>query len=235
VPAGLEGLARMQRAQEATGGMIQFDDEVEDPEGVGLSLVRDDLNTVGLRSLQSSTPLRSKNYDLLKKAATYIAVQRLMAAWDRDSSMAGVLQWFSLQWHDKYKEPFQQDSGRHLADRFLTNLISSPSVAVRVVASDTLFMVSPPQLAMAIVDERARVVESFISWLETPAVEDGHRALERNLLARSLAAPADDALPPRAGEPSTPVASSEGSMGGEDLERIWKPPKEERPDDSPQT
>ena len=55
--------------------------------------VRDDLNTVGLRSLQSSTPLRSKNYDVLKKAATYIAVKRLMSAeWARTRGKEGALQ-----------------------------------------------------------------------------------------------------------------------------------------------
>ena len=38
VPAGLEEVARMQRAQEATGGMIQFDGPDQE-EAAGLSLV----------------------------------------------------------------------------------------------------------------------------------------------------------------------------------------------------
>lgn len=92
---------------------------------------------------------------MLKKAATYIAVKRLMADWARTRGMEGALQWFSNQWEDKYRELFQRDSGRHLADRFLSDLVSRPAVAVKLVESDSLHMVTPQELAMAILEERA--------------------------------------------------------------------------------
>jgi len=222
---GLEEMARQQRAAEATGGMVQFDNEGE-PGAQGYSLLRDDIMVLGIRGDQSSTPLRSKNYDVLKKASTFIAVKRLMTRWARDSKMEGALQWFNLQWHDKYKELLESDSGRHAADRFLSVLAGSPAVAVSAVKADTLQMVTPAQLAMAIIEERQEIVEIFLSWLDTDEIEAGHTALQRELLMRSFSPDAQAKSMPVFKETSKGVEPErDGGEIREDLDSIWKPKK----------
>ena len=48
--------------------------------------------------------------------------------------------------------------------RFLKNLAESPSVAVTAAKLDTLQMVTPANLAMDIIEERARVIDKFLAW-----------------------------------------------------------------------
>lgn len=227
VPEGLEEFARQERAAEATGGMVQFDGAALDaPAGGGFSLLRDDMMLLGIRGDQSSTPLRSKNYDVLKKAATYIAVTRLMQKWQRDQGKEGALQWFSLQWHDKYKDLLEQDSGRHLSDRFLSTLVRSPAVAVQAPKAGTLHMVAPAHLALEILKERASVTKDFMHFLQSDAVADGHTQLQRQLLVRSLDAGAR-AASPSAFSQHGPNLWEENDPEREELDSIWKPKKRE--------
>ena len=179
VPEGLEEFAQQERAAEATGGMMQFD--ASGATNSPFSLLRDDMMLLGVRGDQSSTPLRAKNYDVLKKAATYIAVTRLMHTWQRDQKKEGAMAWFSLQWHDKYKELLEQDSGRHLSDRFLSTLVRSPAVAVQAPKAGTLHMVTPAHLALEIIEERQKVVKGFLKYLQSTAVQDAHIQLQVSL------------------------------------------------------
>ncbi len=48
--------------------------------------------------------------------------------------------------------------------RFLKNLAESPSVAVTAPKLDTLQMVTPANLAIDIIEERARVIDKFLEW-----------------------------------------------------------------------
>jgi hypothetical protein len=48
--------------------------------------------------------------------------------------------------------------------RFLKNLAESASVAVTAPKLDTLQMVTPANLAMDIIEERARVIDKFLAW-----------------------------------------------------------------------
>ena len=223
-PEALEGLDREQTAfAEATGGMVDLDDGAA-------NLVRDDIMTIGVRSDQQSSPLRSKNYDVLKKAATYIAVKRCMDKWTSQPETEGAAKWFEQQWLDKHRAAFEGDSGRYLSDRFLTDIAAQPAVAVTTERAGTLHMVTPPKLAMDILAARSEVVKTFLAWLGTDAVQEQHSSLQRALIARSLASkglpddPKAVAAAAAAAEACLAKGQNEGDEG-EDIMDIWKPKK----------
>mmetsp|Transcript_88304 Transcript_88304/g.250271 ORF Transcript_88304/g.250271 Transcript_88304/m.250271 type:complete len:132 (+) Transcript_88304:1-396(+) len=116
------------------------------------------------------------------------------------------------------------DSGRHFAERFLGKIANSPPAAVSTPKAG-LQMVTPPQLAMEVIDERRRVVETFLEWLQSARVEEGHLELQRELLVRSLE------VPQAAAEPGWEALEAvyRGGPGGDtgdpkqDVEALWKP------------
>lgn len=49
---------------------------------------------IGTRGEQGSTPMRGKNYDVLKKATTWIAVQKVLNHLSEDAQERDLYQWF---------------------------------------------------------------------------------------------------------------------------------------------
>eukprot|EP00960_Hanusia_phi_P041814 755161-Hanusia_phi.AAC.9 len=133
-----------------------------------------DLVLLGTRGDYASSPLRGRNFDVLKRLSTYIAVKKLLARRIDDKSDSNI-KWLGKVWDDEYKQLFETSSGmsaddsfltrgvpagRYIAEMFLNTLARKPSMAVP--DGESLMLVEPKDVVQ---QERRDVIQDWIDWL----------------------------------------------------------------------
>jgi len=148
--------------------------------------VSDNLVVQSIRGEAGSTPLRGKNFDLCKKAATYIAVLQVLAKLDGGGEEKARAQgaWLRQTWDAEFKTLFESDSGRYVSEHFLAGLARKPSLAMPV--GGKLFSVDPMDLTKKVVEARRKVLQGWQDYLDSDQVESGHTEIMRDLLIKSF-------------------------------------------------
>jgi len=145
---------------------------------------RETLFGVGISGNYKATPLRKRTYDVLKKACSWVAVQKTMQRFREEGDDAE--DWFRTLWETEWKEAMET-SGRHgVADDFLRTLVQMPSRAATGKEEGTLRMINPEDIARTLIDERQTVLEGWKAWLESGHYKERHTEIQRELLMRSM-------------------------------------------------
>ncbi|EKX41074.1 hypothetical protein GUITHDRAFT_112807 [Guillardia theta CCMP2712] len=99
-----------------------------------------DLVLIGTRGDYESSPLRGRNFDVLKRLSTYIAVKKLLGR-KGDGNSESNLKWLGKVWDEEYKQMFETNSDRYVSEMFLNTLARKPSMAVP--DGESLMLVEP--------------------------------------------------------------------------------------------
>lgn len=133
-----------------------------------------------------SSPMRGKNYDVCKKAATYIAVRQVLPRLEEsrvpDKRAQGA--WLRSLWDTEYCALFESDSGRFASENFLAALVRKPSAVMPL--DGRLYSTEPKDVARQIMDARREVLDEWREYLESGKVESGHTEIMRELLMKSI-------------------------------------------------
>jgi len=145
---------------------------------------RQTLFGVGISGNHQSTPLRLRTYDVLKKASSWVAVQKTLLKFSDQADDAE--DWFRSLWEGGWREVLEESGPTGAADDFFRSLAAMPSRAAEGKVEGTLRMITPPDIARQVLEERQSVLQGWKEWLLTGEYLDRHTEIQRALLLRSL-------------------------------------------------